>query len=166
MAEAFIMRQSFWSAMDHIQHDADGTDLHAYPMIITQDRSGARDCIECITRDWEGRTLSQQVADLLQTRDLLLRDINTMCSSKPGSRPDCVVFPEQGADYLTYPRDKSFVDLPQYLGSYHINVTLPHNCEHIPETVHPHARGGRADGAVDRAAADGSAGLPEPRLHS
>ena len=126
MAEAFIMRRSFWSAIDHIQHDVDGMDTRAYPMIITQDHSGSRPCIECITRDWEARTLSQQVHDLLRTKELLLRDINTMCSTKPGSRTDLVTFPEQGADYLTYPRDKSFVDLPQYLGSYHINITLPH----------------------------------------
>ena len=96
-------------------------------MIIKQDHSGLRPCIECITRDWEGRTLSQQVADLLLTRDLLLHDINTMSSTRPGSRPDSVIFPEQGADYLTYQyKDRSLVDFPHYLGSYHINITLPH----------------------------------------
>lgn len=127
VAEAFIMRQSFWSAVYQVQHDADGGDTRAYPMIIKQDHSGLRPCIECITRDWEGRTLSQQVADLLQTRDLLLHDINTMSSGRPGSRPDSVIFPEQGADYLTYQyKDKSLVDFPHYLGSYHINITLPH----------------------------------------
>ena len=90
-----------------------------YPMEIEGDHAG-RPCVELITRYWKKRTLGQYVDDLLQTRRLLLGDLQKLVGERE------IRWPEHGADLLLSSRDPRRVDPPTYLGSYHVNYTVPH----------------------------------------
>lgn len=94
-----------------------------YPMDIDTDEAG-RPCLELITRFWKRRTLGQYVDDLVTTRRMLLPDLQKLTERRFPGRP--IRWPEQGADILLSEHDSQRVDEPAYLGSYHVNLTLPH----------------------------------------
>lgn len=103
-------------------------DRQRYPMDVAPDHSSdERPFIEFITRDFAGRQLWQYVADLVVTREQFISDVNFMVLPYDSSR--LAVLPETGADYVLSDIDKRFVDIPRYLGSHHINITLPHTME-------------------------------------
>lgn len=99
-----------------------------YAMDVAPDHSSdERPFIEFITRDFANRQLWQYVADLKMTREQFITDVNFMVLPYDTSR--LAVWPETGADYIICDIDKRFVDIPRYLGSHHINITLPYTVD-------------------------------------
>ena len=97
-----------------------------YLMDIMLDYAGnERMVLELVTRDFRSRQLFEYVQDLIETRKVFMNDFNFMVMPYDHHKTRAV-WPLTGADYLVYKKDKSSVDVPRYLGSYHINITLPH----------------------------------------
>ncbi len=130
--DALHLTDRIWAALANLLSDEFGRDALRYPMNVTGDSLGNRECIEFSTRDWKNRTITEYVNDLVSTRETFMQDLNAVMAKLYPHRAlrDAgykLEWPVQGADYLLYPNNKRFVDIPRYLGSYHINVTLPHH---------------------------------------
>ena len=130
--DALTLTDRIWAALGDTLSDEFGRDALRYPMNVTGDSLGTRECLEFSTRDWKNRTLIEYVNDLVSTRDSFMQDLNAVMAKLNPHRAlrdadSKLEWPTVGADYLLYPKNKRYVDIPRYLGSYHINVTLPHH---------------------------------------
>ena len=97
-----------------------------YPMNVMLDYAGNdRMVFELITREFKSRQLYELVDELIETRKTFMDDFNFMVMPYDKNKTRAV-WPLTGADYLVFKRDKRAVDIPRYLGSFHINITLPH----------------------------------------
>ena len=119
-----------------------------FPMNIDLDIVGAeRPVIELITRQYKNRTLWAHVAELIETRARFLADFNLFVMPyKPGNS-GIATWPEHGANYLIQSRKRKStqVDIPRYLGSYHLNFTLPHPASCKPsQFLHMHVKAASA----------------------
>lgn len=96
-----------------------------YPMKVTLDhtKTDDRTLIEMSTQAYANRCLWEYVQDIETTRRQFLDDFNLMVLPY-GNGFSEAVWPIQGADYIL--DDSQAADIARYLGSYHINVTLPH----------------------------------------
>lgn len=129
--DAVTLTDRIWNSLETLLSDKHGRDISRYPMIVSGDSAGNRECFEFSTREWKNRTLTEYVNDLICTRESFIADFNLVMSRLYPHRVlrdggFSVEWPSVGAEYILYPRNKRFVDIPRYLGSYHINVTLPH----------------------------------------